>query len=405
VVRPLHNFLGPKGKKTVSSLTKRALLLVANYDSGVGYAWWLMESFWVKLAEVYHRQYQVILAYPSISTLSSSISQASLLAMEEDFSDMRIAQVLKQCRFLRRNKVCIIYFSDQKTWHWRYVLYRLCGVRFIVIHDHTPGLRPPVRGLKAWLKRLIHQLPWLSADGVIGATEFVRQRCVTNGCVPLSRSYVAPNGLPSLTTPSKGADLHSIFDIPSERKILVMSGRAHRYKGVDFIFRCVSHLRAIGQKNIHFLFIGDGPDLSTFSSLAKEMGISNCCTFAGRRDDVPSLLEGADIAIHPSRGEVGYSLSILEYMRAGLPLVVPDNPSVCAATVHMFSGMIYPDGDVHAASEILQQLANDNALRTKLGSQAKIAVKQYSLEATHIALLDAFTKIVREGVVCPLAEA
>lgn len=371
----------------------KTVLLVANFDSGVGYAWWLMESFWVKLADYYCRQYQVILAYPSISSLPPAINQAPLLAVEQDFNDTRFCQVIVQCRFLRRNKVCTIYFSDQATWHWRYALYRICGVRLIVVHDHSPGLRAPARGAKARLKRLVHRWLWLAADGYIGATEFVRQRLIEVNCVTQSKCFVARNGLPPLISSPKVVDLHVFFQIPTGRKILIMCGRAQRYKGVDFVLRCMKHLLSEDRENLHFLFLGDGPDLSLFVDMSSEMGIANYCTFAGRRRDVPDLLEGADIAIHPSRGEVGYSLAILEYMRAGLPVVVPDNPSVCAATEHKISGMIYPEGDVQAAVEILQQLVNDNALREKLGARARREVRKFSLEVTHSELLEAFSKI------------
>ena len=67
----------------------KTLLLVANYDSGVGYAWWLMESFWVRLAERYHHYNNVVLAYPIISKLPASIMSAPIIVTELDFSGCR----------------------------------------------------------------------------------------------------------------------------------------------------------------------------------------------------------------------------------------------------------------------------------------------------------------------------
>src|SRR6056297_2127090 len=98
--------------------SRPALLLVANYDSDVGYAWWLMESFWVKLAEHYSPSNRVILAYPSISQLPQAIADAPLETVEQDFRGTHPGQVLKQCRFLRRHCVRAVYFSDRPTRHW-----------------------------------------------------------------------------------------------------------------------------------------------------------------------------------------------------------------------------------------------------------------------------------------------
>ncbi len=371
------------------------LLLVANYDSNVGYAWWLMESFWVKLAEHYRPYVRVVLAYPSISTLPDAISKAHLETVEQDFSKKNLHKLFKQCLFLRTHKVKALYLSDRPTWNVRYALFRFCGVRLIIVHDHTPGVRTPPRGIKAMLKSIVHRIPWLRADGAIGATDFVRQRLIEVNGMPADRCFAAPNGLPELSSQPSAIDLHDMFAIPRHRKILVMASRAHGYKGVDFALECLERLRDSGRDDVHFLFIGDGPHLQSFKKLVEEKDIKGHCTYAGQRNDVGSLLAGADIAFHPSRGEVGYSLSILEYMRAGLPVVVPDDPSVCGAIEHKVTGLIYPEGNVQKAILALEMLLTDKHFRKKLGASAKRNSSKYSLQETQKSLLYAFESIDR----------
>lgn len=145
---------------------------------------------------------------------------------------------------------------------------------------------------------------------------------------------------------------------------------------------------------MHFLFIGDGPDLQHFRDHAESHDASEYCTFAGRRQDVAAILPGCDFAIHPSLGEVGYSLSILEYMQAGLPVIVPDNPSVCAATEHETTGLVYQEGDAAAAVAAIERLLDDKALRATMGEMAARAVtEKFCLERARVALLNAFREI------------
>lgn len=378
-------------------ISSNSLLLVANYISDVGYAWWLMESFWVKIAEYYHSNNRIILSYPIINILPKSISNAPLQAVSIDFSKKNLRNVVTQCIFLKKNRVKAIYFSDHETWHWRYGLFRIFCVRYIIVHDHTPGTRTIPFGLKMFLKRLLHRIPFFTADGAIGSTHFVRKRLIEVNGFPASRCYAAPNGLPPFT--HSPIDLHELFSIPNNRLILVMTGRAHLYKGIDFVLECMAFLTSYDNSiNLHFLFIGDGPHLQNLIQKATELKVINRCTFPGKRKDVPSLIAGADIAIHPSHGEVGYSLSILEYMSAGLPVVLPDNPSVCSTIKHGFSGFIYSDGDLHSAACMIKCLVKDDALRKRLGAQAMIASQEYSLKNTHIALIEAFRKIDRKGI-------
>lgn len=381
-----------------------SLLLVANYPSDVGYAWWLMESFWVALALNYHKSNHIILAYPKITHIPATISKAPLLPVEQDFGGIGLGEVVRQCRFICRHTIRTIYFSDRTTWSWRYLFYRLCGVRLIITHDHTPGLRTVPRGLKAWLKTLINRLPLLNVDGAIGATEFVRKRLVDVARVPAQKCFAAPNGLPKTSGKVVSADLHSNFNIPANRKIMIMTGRANRYKGVIFILNAMANLEAETRSNLHFLFVGDGPDLELFKQRADELGISEQCSFLGRRNNIVALIQGADFAIHASQGEVGYSLSILEYMQAGLAVIVPDNPSVCGATEDQITGLVYREHDLDDATKAIRKLLHDDHFRQKLGKQAKISIQYFTLAQTHRALIDAFETIDRKMVLVQSSE-
>src|SRR5690606_8656685 len=105
---------------------RKTLLLVANWDSDVGYAWWLMESFWAKLAERYAPTQRILLAYPKINTIPTSIAEAPLQTVEQPFGlSAAPKRILSDLRFLRANKVQCIYLSDRPTWSLRYLLYRI----------------------------------------------------------------------------------------------------------------------------------------------------------------------------------------------------------------------------------------------------------------------------------------
>lgn len=50
---------------------KTNVLLVANWKSDVGYAWWLMENFWAEIAEFCkERDWRCHVCYPEVSSLS-----------------------------------------------------------------------------------------------------------------------------------------------------------------------------------------------------------------------------------------------------------------------------------------------------------------------------------------------
>src|SRR5690606_9982839 len=128
------------------------------------------------------------------------------------------------------------------------------------------------------------------------------------------------------------------------------------------------------------------------------LNIGEAVTFLGKTDKIPQILAECDIAFHPSKGEVGYSLSVLEYMRSEVAVVLSDNPSVCEAITHKKTGLIYQEGNLESAVNAFQQLILDEPSRIQMGQQGKIAVQSnYSLSNTHDQLMNAIMSTLRKA--------
>lgn len=368
------------------NMSKRgAVLLVANYPSDVGYAWWLMENFWALIAQEMHRQGRTcLLAYPKVNRVPKQIEQAPLQVLEIDIRPRSLLAALRGGIFLRRHGVGSVYLTDWPGLSWVYLLWRLTGVRTIVLHDHTPGDRPLVRGPRGWLKSLLHRLSVLSCTTYVGVSEYVQRRFSENWRVPPRRCLCVRNGItPFHCEVDDREAVRRSVGVPAGAVMVVLVSRATRYKGWDFAIECLARIHAAGSCDLHFVFCGDGPNLQEFRQLAQQRGVAERAHFLGRRSDVRNILCAADFAFHPSRGEA-LSLATLEFMCSGLPVVVPDRPSVCAVIEHEVSGLIYKAEDTSAAVAALTALASDPARRATLGLQARqIALADYTLERTN----------------------
>jgi len=374
---------------------EKSLLCVANWDSNVGYAWWLMESFWAEIARNFNDKYRIVLAYPSVSQIPKVIEMSNIDVKKFNFGKEGVKGWFQTLRFIRKEKIQVIYFSDKPAFSLNYFFYRVIGVKKIIVHDHTPGERKAPEGFKKAVKCLRARLPWVNVDAVIGATDFVKYRNIKVGCVRKEKCYSAPNGIPmDFGEGDIRADLKEMFGIRKNRRIIISVGRANFYKGIDFALYVINRLvNTKGMRNIHYIHVGDGPDMDKFKKLSRQLELDEHVTFAGRQTDVSNMLKQCDIAIHPSKGEVGYSLSIIECMKIGLPVVVPDNPSVCSATLDHVTGMIYKDGDLSSASNGVLTLLRDDVLRNKISRcSKKIAAEKYSIEACH----EKFNTIITE---------
>ena len=93
-------------------------------------------------------------------------------------------------------------------------------------------------------------------------------------------------------------------------------------------------------------------------------------SFWGTRDDVPELLAGSQVFVLPTKWE-GFPISILEAMRAGLPVIASDVGGVREAVGEGETGFLVPRGDAATLRARLEMLLKQPDLRARLGAAGR----------------------------------
>lgn len=374
------------------SCERPAVLLVANYPSDVGYAWWLMENFWSLIASsAAARGHRCILAYPRVASVPQVIldSPAELVEFKFQFDDWR--SILRGLSFIRKHSIESVYLTDWPYYHFAYSLWRAAGVRQIVVHDHTPGDRPALKGLRGFTKNAIHSVRLFSATTYVAVSNYIATRLQENGRIPRERCTVVTNGIRCFArSAARAPSIRQELGLPDDAVLIAMVSRATRYKNLDFAINCMAELLQYSKmrERVFAIHCGSGPDLEAFIAMTSDLGISENVRFLGHRDDVREILCAADIAFHPSRGEA-MSLAILEFMCAELAVVTSDLPSVCTALEPGSTGLTYAHDDLASAVSALRRVIDDPTLRTALGRAAGAACRRsFRIEATNQAFLE-----------------
>lgn len=368
---------------------KPGVLAVGNFDSNTGYAWKLMERLWCELSDFFKaKNYQTYVVFPTVSEVPECLPNHDCIVEQVDFTSKTLGSTVRQARYIRNNAIKIIYLTDQATYSLRYLVFRLCGVRKIIVHDHTPGVRTRPGSLKRLLKAIPNRLPLISCSACFAVSPYVRQRLIDVNCVPRSKVHCVTNGI-------EVKDLKPSAREEGELVRIVTVGRASYYKGIDFALRVIRSLVFDhGCLNIQYALLGDGPDMDAFKRLAEELRIEPSVKFHGAVNNVAEKLQSCDIAFHPSKGEA-MSLAILEYMRAGLPVVASDNASVSSILEHNVDSVIYREGIVESAVDALLGLIRSSEYRNQLGKygQSKIE-REFSTEAMLVRFRHAVSVVV-----------
>ena len=130
---------------------------------------------------------------------------------------------------------------------------------------------------------------------------------------------------------------------------------------------------------IMVVVVGDGPVRRDLESQAVALGIADRVKFLGQRDDARTWLAGCDLYVNSSISE-GVSLTILEAMAAGLPVIatrVGGTPEVVNETC----GRLVPARDPAALAAEIDALAASPGRRTELGQAARRRVEaEFTIE-------------------------
>ena len=167
---------------------------------------------------------------------------------------------------------------------------------------------------------------------------------------------------------------------------LVMVARFSRPKRQDLVIEALKML----PPDISVTFVGDGELLLPNQTLARDL--ENRVRFAGVADPRP-FLRAADAFVLVSDYE-GLSISVIEAMRAGLPIIANELPGLRDAVVNGTTGLLCTSTPASLATAI--ESLRDPRRRALLGNAAR---RVWEERFTVTAMTDGYDEVYRSALV------
>jgi glycosyltransferase involved in cell wall biosynthesis len=189
-----------------------------------------------------------------------------------------------------------------------------------------------------------------------------------------------------------------------------MVGNIKRWKGQGVVLDALSLLGADLRNRIRVLFIGDlenAPASATGYARSKpglyyeelqrtvtERCLTDCVKFLGRRQDVPDLMNAADVVVHASTKPEPFGLVVVEGMALGKP-VIAANDGGPADIVVPGSGLTFDTQKPEQLAQALQRLAADPRLQVSLGTGARARAREFTIDRTVRAVEQVYRELVQ----------
>jgi glycosyltransferase XagB len=195
----------------------------------------------------------------------------------------------------------------------------------------------------------------------------------------------------------------SLFvDYPkTDNPSFIYLGRLKDYKNIDVAIKAFAKVVAI-KKNAIFSVVGSGESYHRLKKLVTDLNIENSVTFYGRvsEQEKAKLLARSWAAIQPSQME-GWGITVIEANAAGTPVIASQVNGLQDSVINGLTGLLVPAGNVTQFANAMMRIAEDDALRVNLSTEALSWAKNFDWNKSAEIFYNLIGRNFGQGVIKP----
>lgn len=174
--------------------------------------------------------------------------------------------------------------------------------------------------------------------------------------------------------------------------MIVCTSRQNPRKGVDVLIRAIAAVRDAGVP-VRATIVSQGPLLESHRNLVKQFGLQDRVAMPGRVKDVRPYLAHADIFSLPSFAEGSGSMSAIEALQFGVPVVSSAVDGMLEDLTDDVDSLLVAPGSVGELATALRRLAVDESTRERIGAAGRdLFERRFSVPAATSALASVYAK-------------
>lgn len=292
--------------------------------------------------------------------IPSSVEIVAFPPLRQD----RLKRVITHCRLLigllkERKDAVLLSFLPQSNIKCAIVsLFVPNKIILSEINDPRYSPRDP-------FLRLSRPLVYRMADHVVFLTEEIK------AMFPHANGTVITNPV-SPTIPLPGRR--------KKEKIVISAGRLTRQKDMGLLIRAFARFSKEHPEYLLHIY-GQGPQKEMLQDMIEGLDLKDKAFLFPFASDIYAKMDEASIYVSSSEWE-GVSLSIIEAMALGLPVIATDTPAGGTKVLMKdhYDGLVIPCGDEDALYGALKEFAEDEGLAESCAANALKIRERYPLE-------------------------
>lgn len=290
----------------------------------------------------------------------------------EAWSPATIAQTAK---ILRKKRVDVVHCHNRKALLYGGLAGTLAPRTRLVYTKH--GASHWDGGPTALLGRFVMR----RSRAVVAVSQDIERGVRAGNWASGQRLHTVLNGvdLEQFRPRADRAEVRQSIGIPTTALVVGTVARLSPEKDQATLLRAFAQV-AMALPEARLLLVGDGALRAELEALARELRISERTHLLGERTDVAELLGAMDVFCLPSLTE-GTSLTLLEAMATGLPVVATAVGGTPEVVAHETSGLLVEAGRPERLAEALCRVLQNGTLGARFGAAGReIVGERYSMQ-------------------------
>jgi len=334
--------------------------------------------------------------------LEPSLAASGAETMRLDMASRSPLAILHNAFVLKRviaQRRCTIVHALARAPAWSALIAaRMAGVPFVT----------------TWYNGFREQNVMARGERVIAVSDQIADAIAARYRSASGRIVVVPSRIdfaafdPALVTPQRIAAVRSGWDIGSETRAIVVTGRILRRKGHHVVVRAARRLKELGLRDFTFVFVGEDPGRSSYAGELWDLVVatqtSDVIRTVGPPDDLPAAYSAATAIISPAIQLEGLERSMLEAMAMARPVITSDLAAGSDAVLappgvakDRMTGLTFRSGDDRElAAALIRLLSAPESDRLAVGRRGRErVVAQFATDEGATQMLALYGELAR----------
>lgn len=299
--------------------------------------------------------------------------------LDNDFNPVKNLKALyKIFKLIRRNRYAVVHTHQCKASILSCFAAKFAKVPIVIFGLHGDYLENPrFTGLWRKIYKLIEQIAVKCATMFISVGEELKERYINRYGLSSSRCEVVRSGMElanfyevATFSQERIKQKKEELNIKPEELVIGKVSSLELRKGYKFAIRVAEQIIRGNNKDIRFLFVGEGDQRAELEGMVKGLGLDDRIIFAGFRSDVDELMAIFDIFIFTSLME-GLPQVLVQAAAAGRPIVSFEVEGAKEVIKEGINGFIVSSGDIDGLAEKANYLLSNLEKAKEMGRHGK----------------------------------